>query len=88
MADYRNSSGIIVDDGPSGATLTLKDSSRVDPWIVRQVSAPPLTVPSGSPNSADATDRPAADPLGATAPLPTVPRGSRHDPQHLEEPDR
>lgn len=36
MADYRNSSGIVVDDGPSGATLTLEDSSRVDPWIVRQ----------------------------------------------------
>ncbi len=36
MADYRNSSGIVVADGPSGATLTIEDSSRVDPWIVRQ----------------------------------------------------
>lgn len=36
MTDYRNSSGIIVEDGPSGPTLTLEDSSRVDPWIVRQ----------------------------------------------------
>jgi hypothetical protein len=36
MADYRNSSGIIVADGPSGPTLTIEDSSRVDPWIVRQ----------------------------------------------------
>jgi hypothetical protein len=36
MADYRNSSGIVVDDGPRGATLTIEDSSRVDPWIVRQ----------------------------------------------------
>ena len=36
MADYRNSSGIQVEDGPSGPTLTLEDSSRVDPWIVRQ----------------------------------------------------
>lgn len=36
MADYRNSSGIIV-EGPGGATtVTLEDSSRVDPWIVRQ----------------------------------------------------
>jgi hypothetical protein len=36
MADYRNSSGIVIDDGPTGATLTIEDSSRVDPWIVRQ----------------------------------------------------
>ncbi len=37
MADYRNGSGIVVGDGPYGATLTIEDSSRVDPWIVRQV---------------------------------------------------
>ncbi len=36
MADYRQSSGIQVDDGPIGPTLTIEDSSRVDPWIVRQ----------------------------------------------------
>jgi hypothetical protein len=36
MTDYRNSSGIAVDDGPLGATITIEDSSRVDPWIVRQ----------------------------------------------------
>lgn len=36
MADYRNSSGIVVEDGPNGAVLTIEDSSRVDPWIVRQ----------------------------------------------------
>lgn len=36
MADYRNSSGIVVDDGPYGPTITIEDSSRVDPWIVRQ----------------------------------------------------
>ncbi|HEX2469951.1 MAG TPA: hypothetical protein VHK05_05130, partial [Candidatus Limnocylindrales bacterium] len=36
MADYRNSSGVVLEDGPHGATLTLEDSSRVDPWIVRQ----------------------------------------------------
>src|SRR4029450_1268242 len=35
MADYRNSSGIQVEDGPSGPALTIEDSSRVDPWIVR-----------------------------------------------------
>ena len=38
MADYRNSSGIVLDDGPYGATLTIEDSSRVDPWIVRQAT--------------------------------------------------
>jgi hypothetical protein len=36
MADYRNSSGIVVADGATGPTLTIEDSSRVDPWIVRQ----------------------------------------------------
>jgi hypothetical protein len=36
MADYRNSSGIVVDDGPLGPTIAIEDSSRVDPWIVRQ----------------------------------------------------
>lgn len=37
MADYRNASGIVLEDGSSGATVTIEDSSRVDPWIVRQV---------------------------------------------------
>jgi hypothetical protein len=36
MADYRNSSGIVLDDGPYGPTIEIEDSSRVDPWIVRQ----------------------------------------------------
>jgi len=36
MADYRNSSGIVVEDSASGPTLTIEDSSRVDPWIVGQ----------------------------------------------------
>jgi hypothetical protein len=36
MADYRNASGIVVDDGPYGATVTIEDTSRVDPWIVAQ----------------------------------------------------
>ncbi len=38
MADYRNASGIVLEDGPYGPTLTLEDSSRVDPWIVRQAA--------------------------------------------------
>ena len=36
MADYRNSSGIVLEEGPTGPTVTIEDSSRVDPWIVRQ----------------------------------------------------
>ena len=36
MADYRNSSGIVLADGPYGPTVEIEDSSRVDPWIVRQ----------------------------------------------------
>jgi hypothetical protein len=37
MADYRNGAGIVVEDGPDGTTVAIEDSSRVDPWIVRQV---------------------------------------------------
>lgn len=36
LADYRNQSGIVVEDGPYGVTVEIEDSSRVDPWIVRQ----------------------------------------------------
>lgn len=38
MADYRNASGIVLEDGPYGASVTIEDSSRVDPWIVRQAN--------------------------------------------------
>jgi len=38
MADYRNASGIVLDDSPYGPTVTIEDSSRVDPWIVRQAN--------------------------------------------------
>ena len=36
LSDYRNSSGIVLDDGAYGPTIEIEDSSRVDPWIVRQ----------------------------------------------------
>ena len=36
LADYRNASGIVLEEGTYGPTLTLEDSPRVDPWIVRQ----------------------------------------------------
>ncbi len=37
MADYRNGSGIVLEEGPYGPSVTIEDSSRVDPWLVRQV---------------------------------------------------
>jgi hypothetical protein len=36
MADYRSTNGIVIDEGPSGVTVAIEDSSRVDPWIARQ----------------------------------------------------
>jgi sigma54-dependent transcription regulator len=36
MADYRNTNGIVIDEGPSGTTVEIEDSTRVDPWIARQ----------------------------------------------------
>ena len=36
MADYRNASGIVLEDGSSGPVVALEDSNRVDPWIVGQ----------------------------------------------------
>ncbi|MES2210507.1 MAG: hypothetical protein V4515_10035 [Chloroflexota bacterium] len=35
-ADYRSTDGIAIEDGPHGPTVRIEDSSRVDPWIVRQ----------------------------------------------------
>jgi len=35
-ADYRSTGGLTIDVSPTGATVTVEDSSRVDPWIVRQ----------------------------------------------------
>lgn len=37
LSDYRNSDGIVLADGAVGAELTIEDSSRVDPWIGRQL---------------------------------------------------
>jgi hypothetical protein len=36
MADYRNASGIVLEDTERGPVVALEDSSRVDPWIVGQ----------------------------------------------------
>jgi hypothetical protein len=37
MSDYRTAEGIKIDDGAAGPTATIEDSSRVDPWIRRQL---------------------------------------------------
>jgi hypothetical protein len=37
LSDYRTRDGILLEDGPAGPEITMEDSSRVDPWIVRQV---------------------------------------------------
>ena len=36
MADYRNTTGIVLDEADGMSTVTIEDSSRVDPWIARQ----------------------------------------------------
>ena len=36
LADYRNSDGIVIEEGQTGAEITVEDSARVDPWIIRQ----------------------------------------------------
>jgi hypothetical protein len=38
LADYRNASGMVLEESSSGATLTIEDSTRVDPWIARQAA--------------------------------------------------
>jgi len=35
-SDYRNSDGIVLQEGSTGPEVIIEDSSRVDPWIVRQ----------------------------------------------------
>jgi hypothetical protein len=37
LADYRNTAGFVLAESPYGPTIAIEDSSRVDPWIVRQV---------------------------------------------------
>jgi hypothetical protein len=37
LTDYRNSDGIVIGEDPAGPTVTIEESSRVDPWITRQV---------------------------------------------------
>jgi len=37
MTDYRNRDGIVIDSDAHGATITIEDTPRVDPWMVQQV---------------------------------------------------
>ncbi len=37
MTDYRTADGIRIGTDAYGETVTIEDSTRVDPWIVRQV---------------------------------------------------
>jgi len=37
-ADFRTQQGFELFDGPAGDELTIEDSARVEPWLVRQVS--------------------------------------------------
>jgi hypothetical protein len=37
QADYRSREGILLEDGAAGEELTLEDTSRLGPWLVRQV---------------------------------------------------
>ncbi|HXG25817.1 MAG TPA: hypothetical protein VNL94_03065 [Candidatus Binatia bacterium] len=36
IADYRSTTGIIIEENPTGVTVQIEDSTRVDPWIARQ----------------------------------------------------
>ena len=36
LSDYRTRDGILVEEGAAGPEVTIEDSGRVDPWIVRQ----------------------------------------------------
>ena len=37
-ADFRTQNGFDLDDGPQGEELTIEDTTRVEPWLVRQVA--------------------------------------------------
>jgi hypothetical protein len=37
-ADFRTQNGFDLADGPAGEELTIEDSGRVEPWLVRQVA--------------------------------------------------
>ena len=38
MADFRTQRGFDLDDGVQGEELTIENTARVEPWLVRQVA--------------------------------------------------
>lgn len=38
QSDFRSSEGIVLEDGPAGAVVTIEDTRRVDDWIARQAT--------------------------------------------------
>jgi len=36
MADFRNASGIVLEDGPYGPAVTVEETARVSAWLVGQ----------------------------------------------------
>ena len=67
MADYRNTSGIELADGPAGRPSPSRTRRGSIPGSSARPSASPPNVPSGLPSSAAATDPgPATDPGAAT----------------------
>jgi hypothetical protein len=36
MADFRNASGIVLEEGPYGPTLTLEGTARLSAWLAGQ----------------------------------------------------
>ena len=81
MADYRNSSGIVLEDGSHGPTLTIEDCTGSTRGSSARPSGKRLRVPSGSPNSAAATaPPPPTEPSRAAIPTPlTDPPASSPD---------
>lgn len=39
MADFRTSTGVRLVEGTRGHELTLEDSARIEPWLIRQVES-------------------------------------------------
>jgi hypothetical protein len=36
IADFRSTTAIEIGDGPTGPTVQIEDSGRVEPWLIRQ----------------------------------------------------
>jgi hypothetical protein len=36
QSDFRSRDGILLEEGPAGEELTMEDTNRIEPWLVRQ----------------------------------------------------